>query len=164
VAGCASGAALPGGRRTCAARGSRRPDGKACRRCALLKQYRQLSYEELALHLEGSASFRAFARLPWPSSPKKSVLQRTISAIRAETWEEINRTLLSGACREKLEDGSIARLDSTVTAARSTNRASLPSEHRLRRPIAHAPASRCTVDSPAKHRQALEKQAFVDGH
>jgi transposase, IS5 family len=30
-------------------------------RCALLKQYRQLSYEELAFHLEDSASFRAAA-------------------------------------------------------------------------------------------------------
>jgi transposase, IS5 family len=86
-------------------------------RCALLKQYRQLSYEELAFHLEDSASFRAFARLPWAWSPKKSVLQRTISAIRAETWEEINRTLLSSARREKLEGGSVVRLDSTVTAA-----------------------------------------------
>jgi hypothetical protein len=28
-------------------------------RCALLKQQRQLSYEELAFHLEDSASFRA---------------------------------------------------------------------------------------------------------
>jgi transposase, IS5 family len=86
-------------------------------RCALLKQYRQLSYQELAFHLEDSASFRAFARLPWAWSPKKSVLQRTISAIRAETWEAINRTLLLGARQEKLEDGSMVRLDSTVTAA-----------------------------------------------
>ena len=38
---------------------------EAVLRCALLKQYRQLSYEELAFHLEDSASFRAFARLPW---------------------------------------------------------------------------------------------------
>ena len=37
---------------------------EAVLRCALLKQYRQLSYEELAFHLEDSASFRAFARLP----------------------------------------------------------------------------------------------------
>jgi transposase, IS5 family len=45
------------------------------------------------------------------------VLQRTISAIRAETWEAINRTLLASARREKLEDGSVVRVDSTVTAA-----------------------------------------------
>ena len=44
---------------------------KAVLRCALLKQYRQLSYEELAFHLEDSASFRAFARLPLGCSPKK---------------------------------------------------------------------------------------------
>ena len=39
---------------------------EAVLRCALLKQYRQLSYQELAFHLEDSASFRAFARLPAP--------------------------------------------------------------------------------------------------
>ena len=32
-------------------------------RCGLLKQHRQLSYEELAFHLDDSASFRAFTRL-----------------------------------------------------------------------------------------------------
>jgi transposase, IS5 family len=90
---------------------------EAVLRCALLKQYRQLSYEELAFHLEDSASFRAFARLPWAWSPKKSVLQKTISAICAETWEAINRTLLLCARQEKLEDGSVVRLDSTITAA-----------------------------------------------
>jgi IS5 family transposase len=93
-----------------------RPAASVLRR-ALLKPYRQLSYEELAFHLEDAASFRAFARLPSTGSPKKSVRQRTISAIRAETWEELNRTLLSSARREKLEDGSVVRLDTTVTAA-----------------------------------------------
>ncbi len=86
-------------------------------RCALLKQYRQLSYEELAFHLEDSASFIAFARLPLGWSPKKSVLHKTISAIGAETWEAINRTLISYARQEKFEDGTVARIDSTVTEA-----------------------------------------------
>ena len=90
---------------------------EAVLRCALLKQYRQLSYEELAFHLEDSASFRAFARLPLAWSPRKSVLHKTISAIRAETWEAINRVLLTSARQEKIEDGSVVRLDSTVTAA-----------------------------------------------
>ena len=90
---------------------------EAVLRCALLKQYRQLSYEELAFHLEDSASFRAFARLPWAWNPKKSVLHKTISAIQAGTWEAINRTLLASARQEKIEDGSIVRLDSTVTEA-----------------------------------------------
>ena len=86
-------------------------------RCALLKQHRQLSYEELAFHLGDSASFRAFARLPLSWTPKKSVLQRTISAIRAETWEAINRVLLASARQEKVETGKVVRLDSTVAAA-----------------------------------------------
>jgi IS5 family transposase len=90
---------------------------EAVLRCALLKQHRQLSYQELAFHLEDSASFRAFARLPHAWSPQKSVLQKTISAIRAETWEQINRTLLTSARETKIERGRVVRLDSTVTAA-----------------------------------------------
>src|SRR5215468_7283015 len=86
-------------------------------RCALLKQQRQLSYEELAFHLEDSASFRAFARLPLAWSPKTSVLQRTISALRSETWEAVNRALVASAKQEKLETGAVVRIDSTVTTA-----------------------------------------------
>jgi IS5 family transposase len=86
-------------------------------RCALLKQQRQLSYEELAFHLEDSASFRAFARLPLAWTPKKSVLHHTISAIHAETWEAVNRALVGDANRERLEEGAMVRIDSTVTAA-----------------------------------------------
>ena len=41
----------------------------------------------------------------------------TISAIRFETWEAINRILLASARQEKVEVGKVARLDSTVTAA-----------------------------------------------
>ena len=90
---------------------------EAVLRCALLKQYRQLSYEELAFHLEDSASFRAFARLPFGCTPKKSVLHKTIGRLRAETFEAINRTLLASADRAKVEDGKLVRIDSTVTAA-----------------------------------------------
>jgi IS5 family transposase len=86
-------------------------------RCGLLKQHRQLSYEELAFHLEDSASFRAFARLPLSWTPKKSVLQKTISAIRAETWEAINHAVLVSAREERIEPGRMVRVDSTVTAA-----------------------------------------------
>ena len=45
------------------------------------------------------------------------MLHQTISSIRAESWEQINRTLLASARREKLESGRMVRLDSTVTAA-----------------------------------------------
>jgi IS5 family transposase len=86
-------------------------------RCALLKQQRQLSYEELAFHLEDSASFRAFARLPLAWSPKKSVLQQTISAVHPETWEAVNLALIASARHEQFEAGAMTRIDSTVTAA-----------------------------------------------
>ena len=86
-------------------------------RCAVLKQYRQLSYEELAFHLGDSSSFRAFTRLPMSLCPKKSVLQKTVSLIRAETWEQINRALLADARREKIERGVVVRIDSTVCDA-----------------------------------------------
>jgi len=76
-----------------------------------------LSYEELAFHLEDSASFRAFARLPLAWSPKKSVLHHTIGAIRAETWEAVNQALLVSAKQDRLESGATVRLDSTVSAA-----------------------------------------------
>ena len=50
-------------------------------------------------------------------SPKKSVLHQTISAIRFETWEAINRALLASAKQNKVESGAAVRIDSTVTAA-----------------------------------------------
>src|SRR6267378_3920664 len=86
-------------------------------RCALLKQYRQLSYEELAFHLEDSTSFRAFARLPLSWSPRKSVLHKTISTISAASWEAINRAAVCSARQSKLESGTMVRIDSTVTQA-----------------------------------------------
>src|SRR5947209_14657079 len=79
-------------------------------RCELLKQQRQLSYEELAFHLEDSASFRAFARLPLRWSPKKSVLHQTISALRPQPWEAVNKALLVSAQQENLESGATVRM------------------------------------------------------
>ena len=84
-------------------------------RCALLKQHRQLSYEELAFHLYDSASFQAFARLPMHWCPKKSALQRVVSAIRPQTWERINGVLMGSAREDRFEPGERVRIDSTVT-------------------------------------------------
>jgi IS5 family transposase len=86
-------------------------------RCGLLKQYRQLSYEELSFHLEDSSAFRAFARLPLSSRPQKSALQNTISSVRAETWERVNQMILRSAEHRKIEGGTTIRIDSTVTDA-----------------------------------------------
>ncbi|MEQ1887443.1 MAG: ISNCY family transposase [Bryobacteraceae bacterium] len=84
-------------------------------RCAVLKQHRQLSYEELAFHLRDSASFQAFARLPMHWCPKKSALQRVIAAIQPQTWEAINRALMKTAAATRIEPAQRIRIDSTVT-------------------------------------------------
>src|ERR1700709_2299701 len=97
--------------------GRRGLPAEAVLRCALLKQYRQLSYEELAFHLEDSASFRAFARLPMGWTPKRAVLQNTISAITAASWEAINQAVVQNARQTRLEPAAMVRIDSTVTEA-----------------------------------------------
>ena len=97
--------------------GRRGLPAEAVLRCALLKQYRQLSYEELAFHLEDSASFRAFARLPMGWTPKRAVLQKTISAITAASWEAINQAVVQSARQTRLEPAAMVRIDSTVTEA-----------------------------------------------
>jgi len=86
-------------------------------RCALLKQHRQLSYQELSFCLLDSISCQAFARLPIGLFPKKSVLQESISRIRASTWENINLTILDSARQSKVEQGKMLRIDSTATDA-----------------------------------------------
>jgi transposase, IS5 family len=83
-------------------------------RCAVLKQYRELTYEELAFHLEDSDAFRSFSRLEMGQYPCKSVLQENIKAIREETWEAIHREILDYARGEKVETGRVVRVDSTA--------------------------------------------------
>jgi IS5 family transposase len=83
-------------------------------RCAILKQYRELTYEELAFHLEDSESFRTFSRLQEGQYPSESTLQENIKAVSAETWEAINQVLIQYAAAKKLEKGRKIRLDSTV--------------------------------------------------
>jgi IS5 family transposase len=86
-------------------------------RCAVLKQHRQLSYDELAFHLHDSASFQAFARLPLHWCPSKSTLQHVIAALSPQTWERVNRALITSACEERFEPGKRVRIDSTATDA-----------------------------------------------
>lgn len=83
-------------------------------RCAVLKQYRQLSYEELAFHLDDSAAFRRFARLEMGQYPRKSILQENIKAISEQSWEEIHRLLIGYAVKHKIERGRKIRIDSTA--------------------------------------------------
>jgi len=83
-------------------------------RGAILKQYRELTYEELSFHLDDSKAFRSFAKLDMGQYPCGSTLQDNISAIGAETWEAVNRALLQFAAQRALEKGRTVRLDATV--------------------------------------------------
>jgi IS5 family transposase len=84
-------------------------------RSAVLKQYRELTYEELAFHLEDSDAFRTFSRLEMGQYPSKSVLQENIKAIREQTWEAIHSEILG--LRETGEDREgqeTVRVDATA--------------------------------------------------
>ncbi len=83
-------------------------------RCAVLKQYRELTYEELSFHLEDSDAFRTFSRLEMGQYPSKSILQENIKAIEEETWEAIHGEIIGYAQREKIESGKTIRVDSTA--------------------------------------------------
>jgi IS5 family transposase len=83
-------------------------------RCAILKQYRQLTYEELAFHLEDSDSFRGFSRLEMGQYPGKSILQENIKSLREETWEAIHQEIIGYAKAEKIESGRKVRIDATA--------------------------------------------------
>jgi IS5 family transposase len=83
-------------------------------RCTVLKQYRQLSYEELEFHLEDSWAFREFSRLKREQHPCKSVLQENIKSLSEQTWEAIHREILGYAQKQKIERGRKVRIDSTV--------------------------------------------------
>ena len=83
-------------------------------RCAILKQYHQVSYHNLAFCLMDSTACESFARLKPGWYPKRSALQECISAISDRTWERINQCLLQTAKQEKVERGDMLRIDSTV--------------------------------------------------
>ena len=59
-------------------------------RCVALKQFRNLSYEELAFHLEDLKSFRAFARMEMWQYPSSSSLQESIKPLSEETCEAVH--------------------------------------------------------------------------
>ena len=82
-------------------------------RCTILKQYRDLTYEELAFHLEDSQSFRAFSRLEMGQYPSGSTLQENIKALTEETWEQINQLVTGYAHGQGMEKGQKVRIDST---------------------------------------------------
>ena len=83
-------------------------------RCAVLKQYRTLTYEELEFHLQDSQSFRAFSKLRMGQNPSASTLQENIKALSVETWMGVHKATLRYAEGQGWEKGRKARIDSTV--------------------------------------------------
>ena len=83
-------------------------------RCMVLKQYRNLSYEELAFHVVDSESFRAFSRLGMGQRPSVSTLQENINGLRPGTWEAVNALIIRYAEAKRIEKGRKVRLDSTA--------------------------------------------------
>ena len=83
-------------------------------RCAVLKQYRELTYEELSFYVEDSFALRFFSRLNMGQYPSKTILQENIKSLSEEAWEAIHRELIDYAVREKIETGRKVRIDSTA--------------------------------------------------
>jgi IS5 family transposase len=83
-------------------------------RCAILKQYRNLSYEELAFHLVDSKTFRTFARIERGQHPSASTLQENIKSLSEDTWETINRSIIANAAQTGIDKGRTVRIDSTA--------------------------------------------------
>jgi IS5 family transposase len=83
-------------------------------RAAILKQARELTYDELEYYLADSVSFRAFVNLDMGQYPGKSSLQSNIKSLQEETWIAIHELITSYANKKKLENGRKLRLDSTA--------------------------------------------------
>jgi len=83
-------------------------------RCAVLKQYRTLTYEELEFHLQDSQSFRVFSKLRMGQNPSASTLQENIKALSVETWMAVHEATIRYAEGQGVEKGRKARIDSTV--------------------------------------------------
>lgn len=83
-------------------------------RALVVKQMRQLSYEELAFHLADSSTYRAFCRFgAFDSVPRKSALQDNLRRVSAQTLERVNRTLVAIAMDCGVERADKVRVDTT---------------------------------------------------
>jgi len=95
-------------------RGRRGMSGEQVLRVGMLYMMFELTYEELAFQLGDSASFRAFARLPFGVFPKVSTLKNNLKRVRPETWARVNRALVQTAMARGIEKGRVIRTDCTV--------------------------------------------------
>jgi IS5 family transposase len=82
-------------------------------RCTILKQYRNLTYDELSFHLDDSQAFRMFARMNPTQSFGGSTLQDNIKSVSVDTWESIHNIFVRHAVSANIEKGRKIRVDST---------------------------------------------------
>jgi IS5 family transposase len=84
-------------------------------RAAIVSRIYSMTYKELAFHLVDSQSIRRFCRIGIADKGfKKSVLNKNIKALSAQTWEAIHREVIGYAEEAKIEKGRVARIDCTV--------------------------------------------------
>jgi IS5 family transposase len=87
-------------------------------RAAIIKQTEEFSYEDLAFHLLDSRCYRSFCRIGITHKGfQKSALCNNIKAISPETWEAINRIVVTFGKNKKIEKGREARIDCTVVSS-----------------------------------------------
>ena len=106
---------LSNGKNTVARSGARGMSAEQVLRAALVKALFGFTYQQLAFHMVDSRALRRFCLIGFADKGfKKSVLNKTIKALSAATWEQINRTFLAQAAAEKIEKAREVRIDCTV--------------------------------------------------
>ena len=106
---------LSNGKNTAARSGARGMSAEQVLRAALVKALFGFTYQQLAFHMVDSRALRRFCLIGFADKGfKKSVLNKTIKALSAATWEQINRTLLAQAAADKIEKAREVRIDCTV--------------------------------------------------
>ncbi|MGA9260674.1 MAG: ISNCY family transposase, partial [Desulfobacterales bacterium] len=95
--------------------GARGMSAEQVLRAAIVKALFGFTYKELAFHLIDSRTLRRFCLIGFADKGfKKSVLNKNIKALSADTWEQVNRQLLGQAAAEKTEKAREVRIDCTV--------------------------------------------------
>jgi len=95
-------------------RGRKGMTGEQVLRIGLLYMTFELTYEELAFHLEDSSVFRTFSRLPFGKHIKVSTLKSNVKRIGPETWQAVNLAFVLEARDAGVEAGRVTRTDCTV--------------------------------------------------
>jgi len=98
-------------------RGRRGMSADRVLRAALLKQMNGVSYENLYFQIDDSNRIRRFVGYEFEAVPAASTLHENISAIRDETWEEVNDALVRFAVKERIEDLGKIRIDTANVEA-----------------------------------------------